>query len=385
MNNYNIILINSIKNLHFFKKSVQISNFIALDTEFTRKSTYFSKLSILQICTSDAIYIVDSIENHNLLIETIKILYQSNVVKVFHGASNDLEIFYNLTNSLPTNIFDTQIAYMALSNLSNVSYAYLIENILNLKLDKSETVSNWNQRPLTHNQLKYASLDVEMLYKVYLPLIEQLKLKNRESFVTEKLQEIQNIDKYKFNLQKSVEQFAIKNNIESNYSLLAALIKWREYTAQQENIPKQYVITDSDIIKIILKPKIANKFLIKNTYLNKESWKQILDESKNQLQNFNSLQIQFIGSHYLLTLAYYLLDFVSLEENVSKDLICNKYALNIILHYYTDKNSVTTTLNKNIINMFFIPWKYNLFTHKLDLLLKGKLCLTVKNGKIIFI
>lgn len=386
MNNYNKILITSINELNLLKESIKLSEVIALDTEFTRKSTYFAKLSILQICTIDNVYIVDYIENYNLLIETMHIIYQSNVIKVFHAASNDLEIFYNIMNSLPSNIFDTQIAYMALNSSSNVSYSCLIKNLLGLKLDKSETISNWKQRPLTSKQLEYASLDVIMLYKVYFSVKEQLKIKNREDFIIEKLAEIQDISKYTFNIQKSVEQFALKNNIESNYSLLASLLKWREFTAQKRNVPRHYVLADSYIKKIITNPKNASRSFLRDNYLNNDNWKEILDESKNQLQHFNSLQpqIHLYNTHDLLGICYHLLDFISLEENICKDLICNKHTLNIMLHYFTDKNSAAKTSNNSVIDMFFVPWRHEIFTKKLDLLLKGQIYLTIKDGKILF-
>lgn len=386
MNNYNKILITSINELNLLKASIKLSEVIALDTEFTRKSTYFAKLSILQICTIDNVYIVDYIENYNLLIETMDIIYQSNVIKVFHAASNDLEIFYNIMNSLPSNIFDTQIAYMALNSLSSVSYSCLIKNLLGLNLDKSETISNWKQRPLTSKQLEYASLDVIMLYKVYFSVKEQLKIKNREDFIIEKLAEIQDISKYTFNIQKSVEQFALKNNIESNYSLLASLLKWREFTAQKRNVPRHYVLADSYIKKILTNPKNASRSFLRNNYLNNDNWKAILEESKNQLQHFNSLQLQIhlYNTHDLLGICYHLLDFISLEENICKDLICNKHTLNIMLHYFTDKNSVAKTSNNSVIDMFFVPWRHEIFTKKLELLLKGQIYLTIKDGKILF-
>src|SRR5699024_6496345 len=145
---YNNIIIKSSKELKLFTDSINKATVLAIDTEFTRKTTYFAELSLLQVSPqSDTAFIVDYLENPEIVNIVLDLVYNSNAVKVFHAAKNDLEILYNLKGKLPCNIFDTQIAFMALSTLSNISYAALVKIFLKQDLNKNETLSDWHKRP----------------------------------------------------------------------------------------------------------------------------------------------------------------------------------------------------------------------------------------------
>src|SRR5699024_1990129 len=119
----------------------------------------------------------------------------------------------------------------------NISYAALIKTILNQQLNKNETLSDWNQRPLTSSQIEYAALDVIMLYKAYFPLYAELKKQNRLEFITEKLNTLTDYSNYSFNLEKALERYLVNYNITGSYALLAAILDWREEAAKNHNIP----------------------------------------------------------------------------------------------------------------------------------------------------
>lgn len=382
MTTYSNILIKSNKELNLFKESVNNTSLIAIDTEFTRKITYFAKLSLLQISTKPNVaFMLDYLETPELANEVLDIIYDSNAVKVFHAAKNDLEIFYNLKEELPTNIFDTQIAFMAISPLNNISYAALIKTILNQQLNKNETLSDWNQRPLTSSQIEYAALDVIMLYKAYFPLYAELKKQNRLEFITEKLNTLTDYSNYSFNLEKALERYLVNYNITGSYALLAAILDWREEAAKNHNIPRQHLLSDSNIKDVVNNPKSINKLLHKNKFLTLEAWQHLLDLAKNKFTYLNELfaQKSTLVKHTLLDISYYLLEFISNTFSINKDLICTKAEINQFLHY----NSSLDTKNK-IPKTFLVPWRYDIFTKKLQLLLDGKTCLVINNGKIEF-
>ncbi len=131
------------------------------------------RLALLQINDGDETYIVDTLKISNPC-EAVSFLFSDSVVKVLHSCKEDIEAIYTWTNDEIINIFDTQIAFSLLNNEFSISYQALVEKDLDIYLEKKETRSNWLRRPLTDEQLKYASLDVEYLIYIYLKQKESL-------------------------------------------------------------------------------------------------------------------------------------------------------------------------------------------------------------------
>ena len=98
---------------------------ISIDTEFVRNKTFYPKLCLIQLGTSNGSYAIDPNKIKNLSILT-KILRNKNILKVFHSPRQDLEIFFNLFGFLPLNIFDTQIAFSFLCQEYQISYEKLV-------------------------------------------------------------------------------------------------------------------------------------------------------------------------------------------------------------------------------------------------------------------
>ena len=128
-----------------------------------RESTFFSILCLIQIATDETEVVIDPLAKDINLAPIINILLDSNITKVFHAARQDIEIFYNICGEVPKNIFDTQIAAMALGFRESIGYSSLVKGRLNINIDKGERFTDWSRRPLTKNQLKYALADVTHL------------------------------------------------------------------------------------------------------------------------------------------------------------------------------------------------------------------------------
>ncbi|MGV3278832.1 hypothetical protein ACFX5K_04210 [Rickettsiales bacterium LUAb2] len=376
MNQFTIHKVNNEKSFQNFITKLKKAPVIVIDTEFTRKNTYFPIFSLLQISINkNEAYILDNLENHTLVLATIKTIYNSNAVKVIHSARNDLELFVNIMHTLPSNVFDTQIAYMALSSSNSISYAGLIKDLFNKNLNKSLSISNWNNRPLSNMQINYAALDVIYLYDAYFKIVKLLKKKKRLTWIDNKISELYDISLYKFNLEKYFTKYVSLHNINQNFNSLAAVLDWRENLAIEHNVPRQFIINDDTIKQLIKAEKELPFYKIKlSKFINKDYLFELLTNTPNKYTNFDNLigEKVIVSKHHLLDIAYNLLNFTCSKLVTHQDLITNKNELNLYL------NNIVTEPKFNH------DWRYKVFGKQLYKLLNGKLSLRIKNQQIYF-
>lgn len=239
------------------KLLAQLANdkFIAVDTEFFRETTYYPQLALVQVATSDVLAFIDP-----LAFDARAILRQlfcnSGLIKIFHSCSQDLEVIFHYLGERPVAIHDTQVANALLCDEQQISYASLVENKLAVTLDKSQTRTNWLQRPLTKNQLKYAGEDVIYLYQLYQLMIAQLEQAGRKPWFEEECAGLvaDNIDsqaatdtlwrRVKGASKLSREKLAIAQSI----------AEWREQLAQQKDKTRRRILADETIIRFALDP-----------------------------------------------------------------------------------------------------------------------------------
>jgi len=173
--------------LDAFCTMAQTHPFVTIDTEFLRERTYYSKLCLLQIAVPgdrvDDAVLVDPLSPEMSLEPLYRLFRDTSVVKVFHAARQDLEIFWNDAKVFPTPLFDTQIAAMVCGFGEQVGYETLVRKIVKEQVDKSSRFTDWSRRPLTDAQQKYAIEDVTHLRGVYLFLKGELEQTGREAWV----------------------------------------------------------------------------------------------------------------------------------------------------------------------------------------------------------
>ena len=227
----------------FCKASYDVT-WLALDTEFIRESTYYPNLCLVQIASERDIVCIDTIAIDNL--SSLKeLLYQPTITKIFHSASQDLEIFVNLFDAVPTPMFDTQIAASLLGYGEQVSYAYLVNEICGIELDKSLSRTNWERRPLSEKEIRYAVDDVKYLAKVYLYLKDKLSEMERTHWAEFECTTLSTLEKYKVCTGEIWKSVKGAKKLES-YQLivLKQLAQWREIQAIAENKPRRWVLSD---------------------------------------------------------------------------------------------------------------------------------------------
>ena len=223
---------------------LQGSEWIALDTEFMRERTYFPQLCLVQLATPDLVACVDplAVPDLNPLLD---VFADTGITKVFHAARQDLEIFFNLTQNVPTPIFDTQLAASFAGYPDQIGYGTLVESLLGVRLEKGHTRTDWSRRPLPEGAVRYAVDDVHYLRDVYLKLREELTRRGRLDWLQRERSTLENPDTYRSDPAQAWKRLRGAHRLKPRQLGLArALAEWREQLAITENLPRQWVLKD---------------------------------------------------------------------------------------------------------------------------------------------
>ena len=251
--------------------------YITIDTEFLRERTYFSKLCLVQLAIpgdeNENAVIVDTLVNNLDLSPLYEVFKNRNVVKVFHAARQDLEIFYLDSGIFPYPLFDTQIAAMVCGFGDQIAYETLVRQLAKQTLDKSSRFTDWSRRPLTDAQKKYALADVTHLRIIYETLSEKLLKTKRLKWVDEELKILISPKTYDFDPKNAWRRLKTKSNSRRFLGLAASLAEFREVFAQTKNIPRNRVIKDDALLELASnKPKTIDE-LSKSRLLLREARK----------------------------------------------------------------------------------------------------------------
>ncbi|MDX1486785.1 MAG: ribonuclease D [Acidiferrobacterales bacterium] len=223
---------------------------IALDTEFVRERTYYAKPCLIQLATPSAVIAVDPLAMPHLD-PLLDIVYEPQILKVFHAARQDLELFYDMRGAVPTPVFDTQIAAALVGYEDQTSYATLVESVLAIRLEKHATRTDWSKRPLTAAQLHYAEEDVRYLRDVYPRLTEKLLALRRSKWLAEECTRLTDTALYRndpVNAYTRIKQGHLLPAV--GQPVLAALACWREHTAQTLDRPRNWILHDAVLLEL---------------------------------------------------------------------------------------------------------------------------------------
>ncbi|NVN13104.1 ribonuclease D, partial [Nguyenibacter vanlangensis] len=161
--------------------------FVTIDTEFVRERTYWPELCLVQLAGQADVVVVDTLAAGIDLAPLGVLLDDPAVVKVFHAARQDLEIFLHLFDRLPESLFDTQVAAMVAGYGDQVGYDNLVSSLTGAHIDKTHRFSDWSARPLSPAQISYAAADVTHLRTVYQVLLDRLGREGRLDWVAAEL------------------------------------------------------------------------------------------------------------------------------------------------------------------------------------------------------
>ncbi len=236
-------------NFEAFLARATTSSVLAVDTEFLREKTYYPTLCLLQLATDDEVGIIDPFAVADL--SPLAALFEDKrIMKLFHSASQDIEILWREVGVMPQPLFDTQLAAALLGHVKQIAYASLVTTFCEVSLKKGDSLSDWSQRPLSDSQLDYAKNDVIYLPIIYRKMLAELRAKGRLHWLDADLADL--VDPSRYADDAYMRYRRLKRGTQLNRRQLSAareVAAWREKCAQTKNIPRKRVLTDEQIVE----------------------------------------------------------------------------------------------------------------------------------------
>ena len=243
-------LITTTDELAAFCKPLAQTEFIAVDTEFMRERTYWPKLCLAQVAGPDDAAAIDTLAEGIDLAPLDELMVNTKVLKVFHAARQDLEIFYLRLQEVPGPLFDTQVAAMVCGHGEAASYESLATRLAKAKIDKSSRFTDWSRRPLSERQITYALSDVTHLRVVYEKLKKQLDKTGRFSWIAEEMAVLSDPSIYRADPEQAWRRLKPRGASPRIMAVLKEIAAWRERTAQRIDIPRQRLVRDEQLLEI---------------------------------------------------------------------------------------------------------------------------------------
>ena len=220
------------------------SRYITVDTEFMRDITYWPRLCLVQLASVDEAAAVDAMAPDIDLTPLFGLMRDPAVLKVFHAARQDIEIFYHLDGCVPGPVFDTQVAAMVCGFGDQVGYDRLVAKLARATIDKSQRFTDWSRRPLPRKMYDYAISDVTHLRVVYEKIAARLDRDQRESWLAEEMATL--TDPAIYRLDPATAWLRVKTRLRKprQLAVLRDLAAWREAEAQRRDVPRNRVLRD---------------------------------------------------------------------------------------------------------------------------------------------
>jgi ribonuclease D len=226
-------------------------DFVTLDTEFMRETTFFSKLCLIQMASVEEDILIDPLAPDLDLTAFYDLLRNEKILKVLHAGRQDIEIFWHSDQCIPSPVFDTQIAAMVCGYGDSVSYEQLVHDLAKARIDKSSRFTDWSQRPLSDSQRHYARSDVTHLRTVYQALNEKLQANGRAHWLADEMKILTSPATYDLHPQDAWQRLRGRIRKPRDLGLLIELCAWRENEARERNVPRSRVLKDDAIMDLV--------------------------------------------------------------------------------------------------------------------------------------
>jgi ribonuclease D len=358
------------------------SDYVTVDTEFLRDKTYYSKLCLIQIADDNEYHAIDTLAGGLDLAPFYDLMTNEKVVKVFHAAKQDIEIFVNQANVVPKPLFDSQIAAMVCGFGDSIGYEKLVMALCNKTLDKSTRFTDWSRRPLTERQIDYALGDVTHLRIIYKKLKEKLELSGREHWLNEEIGDMLNIESYTIKPKEAWKRVKIRNSNRRFNAIVHRIAEWREEEAQRRNIPRNRIMRDEVLLELsAVRPTHTNALTsirgLGANFASSKSGKDIitaiietLELPDNALPKISRRKPPSQNTDPIVELLKVLLKLVCKSENVAPKLLANVEDLEKIAE---NDDADVKALN---------GWRYDIFGKNAIALKNGEVAFAIKEGEI---
>ena len=238
-----IYFITNKKELNFLDTELSKNKIFALDTEFDWRTTYFPKLSLIQISLDQNLFLIDCLKvNPKIILK--KYLKKKNILKIFHSVRSDTTVLSKCLGCITNNVFDIQVADKILSNTEIQAYGKIVKKFFNISLKKTETNSNWLKRPLSDSQIKYALDDVDYLIEIYgyqKKMLKKVGLLKKVLAISANEASLGNESLKKLRLKKKEKKMSERNK---------EIFLWREEVAETENVPPTFIFKEKFLQKL---------------------------------------------------------------------------------------------------------------------------------------
>ncbi|MCK8455404.1 ribonuclease D [Sphingomonas faeni] len=224
------------------------ADYVCVDTEFMRESTYYPELCLIQIADDKEAAAIDPMAPGIDLKPLLDLLVENHdVLKVVHAGGQDIEIVYNLTGKTPFPLFDTQVAAMALGQGEQIGYSNLVDSWLGIAVDKGARFTDWARRPLDERQIEYAIGDVTHLSKIFPKMLERLRKTGRGVWLDQEMERLGDIANYANDPDLAWKRVRISGRKPEVLGRLKALARWRELEAQAKDLPRGRIVKDETL------------------------------------------------------------------------------------------------------------------------------------------
>lgn len=359
------------------------ADFLCVDTEFHRETTYWPELCLIQAAAPGIEGLIDPRAEDLDIGPFLNLIASDRQTKVFHAARQDIEIFNRLIGHPPGPVFDTQIAAMALGFGDSISYDNLVQRVLKKQIDKSSQFTDWMRRPLSQKQLVYALGDVTHLRDIYLRMRDELGRTGRLAWVREEMSELENPQTYDTDPMNAWQRLKLRMPKRDYAAIVVAVAAWRERVAQELDKPRRRILKDDAIQEIAAqKPRTEEDYgqlrAVPNGFIRSRHGQGLLeavraaieapgDFAPDLAQPVQNAQIP-AGAPELLKV---LLKHVSDENDVVPRLIANSADIDRIARGETSEDIAAMT-----------GWRYEMFGRKAAALLSGKLAVSFEGGQV---
>ncbi|MCK5662207.1 MAG: ribonuclease D [Thiotrichaceae bacterium] len=358
------------------------SDFLALDTEFIRQTTYYPILALLQICDGQTIAIIDPLQIKDLS-PLMTVLYDANITKVLHSAHQDMEIFYYLNQSVPESLFDTQISAALLGYGEQIGYASLVKQLLGVDLDKSQTRTDWLKRPLSQKQIDYAADDVRYLAKIYPLQKQKLQDLGRLDWLEKDFQFLSSTSTYAPSPETIWKKTRGLNKLKKQkLAVVKNLAAFREELALKQNRPRRRVISDDILIALSVHPPadlnelqehqgLSHKFLQYNGAAILSLIQQGLDTADIDCPKLPAYKKLSQNEEALADCLMAIVHLSAKKNSISPQCLCSRKELAALIAGQTDLAVLS-------------GWKNELIGKHLLRFLAGEAQLSYKSGQLLF-
>lgn len=223
----------------------------AVDTEFHRERTYYPKVAMVQINWGTGTALIDPLA---VSLQPLAKVLDGPGLAVMHASSQDLEVLSRACDTLPTKLFDTQVA-AGFTGLRSPSLAALHDKLLGIRLPKGDRLTDWLRRPLADAQLAYAASDVRYLLEIHRILEDDLTQRGRLEWAEAECLEV--LKKGYTQREPETAWLKIKETRhlgKRSRGVAQAVAEWREQRARELDQPPRFILPDLAVVGVSQRP-----------------------------------------------------------------------------------------------------------------------------------